>query len=261
MIAQQRLRTAILLLALCSLITCGTSLAAQDDTNPVAVSLPIIFVNYPPLPPPPDPSDPNSIVGRWDVAYQMPGNAGPINYTYVFTADGSLSYTAWYGSGTGYWTQDGTNVEWLLDSSSGHQTRFTGVVDGFFMEGTLRTSSGQLVSWTAGRIGPRPPLPPPSDPSGPDSIVGRWDVTYQTPGNAGPINYTYVFTADGSLAYTNWSGSGTGYWTQDGTAVEWLLDSGNGYYTHFTGVVSGLSMEGTLRTSSGQLVSWTAGRL
>ncbi len=261
MIVQQRLRIASLLLALYALSICSAPLAAQDNTNPVDVYLPIILVNYPRLPPPSDPSGPNSIIGRWDVAYQTPGNAGPINYTYTFTDDGTLSYTAWFGSGTGYWTQDGTSVEWLLDSSSSSQTHFTGVVNGLYMDGTLRTSSGQLVPWTAGRIGPRPPLPPPSDPANPNSIVGRWDVAYQLPGNTGPINYTYTFTDDGTLSYTAWFGSGTGYWTQDGTSVEWLLDSTDGRQTHFTGVVNGLYMDGTLRTNSGQLVPWTAGRL
>jgi len=152
MLVQQRLRTASLLLVFCWVSICSPTLAAQHTTSTVAFYLPITHFNYPHLPLPSDPTGPNSIVGRWDIAYSTPGNASPINYTYTFTADGSLSYAAWFGGGTGRWTQDGTSVEWLLDADAGYQTDFTGVVSGFYMEGTLRTSSGQLVPWTGGRI-------------------------------------------------------------------------------------------------------------
>src|SRR5262245_32843341 len=139
-----------------------------------------------------------TIVGRWVITICWLSNSRCRDQIQTFYPNGTLSSSSSTDNLTGRWTQTGTMVEWIYDTTTVNSFQYAGTITGTEMVGSAYSPSGaRRATWSAGRVD-RPPLPPPSDPFGPLSIVGQWAVARcSTDTRDCSADQTYTFQANG----------------------------------------------------------------
>ena len=87
----------------------------------------------------------NSIVGDWTLNYDWNCDGSSNTATITFAADGTFTTS---GGGSGTWTQNGDQVQWVYDNG----TTYDGTISGDTMSGTMVGYTGSTGCWDATRI-------------------------------------------------------------------------------------------------------------
>jgi hypothetical protein len=87
--------------------------------------------------------------------------------------------------------------------------------------------------------------------------VGLWSIFYDfgTCGDGQDVGTTWIEFYSNGTFYDGQDNTGT--WTQSGNRIDWYYPIG----THYTGIISGSSMNGTMVSFSGWTGCWSANKL
>jgi hypothetical protein len=191
-------------------------------------------------------SNPSSISGTTWIGPDTMGR----HYTYVFHADGTLTYSYENGSySDGTWRQDGDSIYMSMNNKySERQGRITGT----HMEGKAWNKVGKNWTWIADLRSSSPPADTTQSNSSTASVSGTGWIGPDTMGRY----YTYEFHPDGTLTYAYENGTfSDGTWKQDGDSIYMSM---NNKYSERQGRITGTHMEGKAWNKVGKNWTWQA---